>query len=200
MCNKRRVVVTGAGVISPVGNSKKAFWDALLRGESGAGPLTTFNPSKFTTTIAAEVKGFDPSKYFSSKEARHMDRFVQFGIVCAEEAVKDSGLDLNKINRNRAGVLVGSGIGGLHTFEKEHLNYLEKGPSRISPFLIPMLIVNMASGEISIKLGFKGPNSCVATACASSNHAIGDALKIIQRGDADIMVTFFAAIFAALCR
>lgn len=189
MCTKRRVVVTGVGVISPIGNTKKVFWDAILAGKSGASPLTAFDPSKFTTHIAAEVKDFDPSKYFSLKEVRHKDRFVLFGLAAAKEAYADSGLDDSKVNKNRMGVLVGSGIGGLHTFEEQHLNYLDKGPSRISPFLIPMLIVNMASGEISIALGLKGPNSCVATACASGNHAIGDAFRVIQRGEADVMVT-----------
>lgn len=189
MCIKRRVVVTGLGVISPIGHNKKDFWKAILEGKSGTAALTTFDPSKFTTHIAAEVKGFDPAGYFSSKEIRHMDRFVQLALVAAKEAMEDSRLDLNKINKNRGGVIIGSGIGGLHTFETQHKIYLEKGPSRLSPYLIPMLIVNMASGEVSIKFGFKGPNSCVATACASSNHAIGDAFKVIQRGDADVMIT-----------
>ncbi|MCX5715944.1 MAG: beta-ketoacyl-ACP synthase II [Candidatus Omnitrophica bacterium] len=191
MCTaKRRVVVTGVGVISPIGNSKKEFWTALLQGKNGADRLKAFDPSKFTTQIAAEVKDFDPLKHFpSAKEIRHMDRFVQFALVTAKEAFADSGLDMQKEDPNRCGVVIGSGIGGLHTFETQHLNYLEKGPSRISPFLIPMLIVNMASGEVSISLGFKGPNSCVATACASGNHAIGDALRLIQRNDADIMIT-----------
>ncbi len=179
--------MTGVGVISPVGNNKNDFWEALLSGKSGTATLTAFDSSKFTTHIAAEVKGFDPSKHFSSKEARHMDRFVQFALVASKEVLADSGLDLNKINRERGGVLIGSGIGGLHTYEEQHLNYLQKGPSKISPFLIPMLIVNMASGEVSILLGLKGPNSCVATACASGNHAIGDAFRIVQRGEADLM-------------
>lgn len=181
--------MTGLGAISPIGNNKKDFWNAVLQGKSGAAKLTAFDPALFTTQIAAEVKGFEPARYFSSKEARHMDRFVQFALVAAKEAMRDSGLDLNKINKNRCGVLIGSGIGGLHTFEEQHNNYLAKGPSRISPFLIPMLIVNMASGEVSIMFGFKGPNSCVATACASGNHAIGDAMKIIEREEADIMLT-----------
>lgn len=188
MCVRRRVVVTGLGAISPIGNNKKDFWNAVLQGKSGAGKLTAFDPAFFAAQIAAEVKGFEPTRYFSSKEVRHMDRFVQFALVAAKEAMGDSGLDLNKINRNRCGVIIGSGIGGLHTIEEQHSNYLSKGPSRISPFLIPMLIVNMASGEISIMFGFKGPSSCVATACASSNHAIGDALKLIQRDEADIMI------------
>ncbi|MBI4335385.1 MAG: beta-ketoacyl-ACP synthase II, partial [Candidatus Omnitrophica bacterium] len=189
MCVKKRVVMTGVGAITPIGNTKDEFWKGILEGKSGAGRLTAFDPALFTTHIAAEVKGFNPARYFSTKEARHMDRFVQFAVVAAKEAVQDSGLDLPGIDRYRAGVLIGSGIGGLHTFEEQHRNYLEKGPSRISPFMIPMLIVNMASGEVSITLGFKGPNSCVATACASSNHAIGDAFRIIQRGEADIMIS-----------
>ncbi|MDD5449845.1 MAG: beta-ketoacyl-ACP synthase II [Candidatus Omnitrophica bacterium] len=189
MCTERRVVVTGLGVISPIGHNKNDFWKTILEGKSGTATLTAFDSSKFTSHIAAEVKGFDPSAYFSSKEIRHMDRFVQFAIVAAKEAVKDSKLDLDKINKSRSGVIIGSGIGGLQTFETQHNIYLSKGPSKLSPFLIPMLIVNMASGEVSILFGFKGPNSCVATACASSNNAIGDAFKVIGRGDADIMIT-----------
>jgi len=189
MCVKKRVVLTGLGVISPIGNNKNDFWKAILAGKSGTAVLTAFDPSLFTTQIAAEIKGFEPAKYFSSKEIRHMDRFVQFAMVAAKEAIEDSKIDLNKADRNRCGVLIGSGIGGLHTFEAQHKIYLEKGPSKISPFLIPMLIVNMASGEVSIAHGLKGPNSCVATACASSNHAIGDAFRIVQRGEADMMVT-----------
>jgi len=179
--------VTGSGVISPVGNNKKDFWDALVQGKNGTAILTAFDPSKFTTRIAAEIKDFDFSKHFSSKEIRRMDRFVQLALVAAREALADSGMDLTKTERERGGVLIGSGIGGLHTFEVQHSTYLEKGPSRISPFLIPMQIVNMASGEVSIELGLKGPNSCVATACASGNNAIGDAFKLIQQDKADVM-------------
>jgi len=188
MCTKRRVVVTGVGVISPVGQNKDDFWNALLEGKSGAATLSCFDPSPFTSHIAAEVKGFDPSKFFSSKETRHLDRFAQFAIAAAKETVADSGMDLSKADANRIGVIVGSGIGGLHTIEEQHRIYLEKGPSKISPFLIPMLIVNIAAGHISILFGLKGPCSCVATACASGNHAIGDSFKIIQRGDADVMI------------
>jgi len=187
MHKKRRVVVTGSGVISPVGNNKKDFWDALVQGKSGAGPLTAFDASKFTSQIAAEIKDYDPSKHFSSKEIRRIDRFVQLALIASREALADSGIDLAKTEKEKAGVIIGSGIGGLHTFESQHSIYLEKGPARISPFLIPMLIVNMASGEVSIELGFKGPNSCVATACASGNHAIGDAFKLIQQDKADLM-------------
>jgi len=188
MCVKKKVVVTGLGVITPIGNNKKDFWNAILQGKNGVGPLTCFDPSGFTSKIAAEVKDFDPINFYSTKEVRHMDRFVQFAAVAAKEAIEDSGLDLDKIDRTRAGVIIGSGIGGLHTFEKQHNIYLKRGPSKISPFLIPMLIVNMASGQVSITLGFKGPNSCVSTACASANHAIGDAYRSIQRGEAAIMI------------
>ncbi len=192
MLKKRRVVVTGLGVVSPIGNTLDEFWKSLLEGKSGVKRLQCFDPTHFTSKIAAEVRNFDPTPYLSPKEIKRMDRFVQFAVVSAKLAVADSKIDLNKIDRNRAGVVVGSGIGGLHTVETEHGQYIklgpEKGPDRISPFLIPMLIVNMASGQISITLGLKGPNSAVATACATGNHAIGDAFRIIQRGEADFMV------------
>jgi 3-oxoacyl-[acyl-carrier-protein] synthase II len=192
MHNKRRVVVTGLGTVSPIGSTIDKFWNSLLEGKSGVEPLKAFDPTYFTAKIAAEVKDFDPSPYLNPKEVRRMDRFVQFAVVAAKMAVADAKLDLDKTDRNRIGVLIGSGIGGLHTVEAEHEQYLklgpEKGPSRISPFLIPMLIVNMASGQTSITLGLKGPNTAVATACATGNHSIGDAFKVIQRGDADGMI------------
>ena len=192
MQNRRSVVVTGLGAISPIGNTIDEFWKALIEGKSGVRRLTAFDPTYFTSKIAAEVKNFDPTQYLSSKDIKRMDRFTLFAIAAAKAALIDSKLDLNKEDRARIGVLVGSGIGGLHTVEKEHAQYLslgpEKGPARISPFLIPMLIVNMAAGQISIIFGLKGPNSTVATACATGNHAIGDAFRIIQRGDADVMV------------
>jgi 3-oxoacyl-[acyl-carrier-protein] synthase II len=192
MSNKRRVVVTGLGVVSPIGSTIDKFWNSLLEGKSGIAALTAFDPTHFTAKIAAEVKDFDPAQYLNPKECRRMDRFVQFGVVASKMAVADAKIDLDKIDKDRFGVLIGSGIGGLHTVEAEHSQYLklgeEKGPSRISPFLIPMLIVNMASGQTSITLGLKGPNTAVATACATGNHSIGDAFKIIQRGDADGMV------------
>ncbi|MFH0763659.1 MAG: beta-ketoacyl-ACP synthase II [Candidatus Omnitrophota bacterium] len=189
----RRVVVTGLGVVSPIGNTIQEFWKNLLEGKSGVKRLSCFDPTHFTSKIAAEVRNFDPSHYLSPKDMRRMDRFVQFAVVSSKMAVIDSGLDLDKEDRDRIGVLIGSGIGGLHTVETEHKQFIvlgpEKGPDRISPFLIPMLIVNMAAGQVSITLGLKGPNSAVATACASSNHAIGDAFRIIQRGEADMAVT-----------
>lgn len=192
MQKNRRVVVTGLGVVSPVGNTIEQFWKSLLEGKSGVKRLSCFDPTYFTSKIAAEVRNFDPSSYLSPKEMRRMDRFVQFAVVSAKMAMLDSALNLDKEDRSRIGVLIGSGIGGLHTVEAEHRQYIalgpEKGPGRISPFLIPMLIVNMAAGQVSITLGLKGPNSAVATACATSNHAIGDAFRIIQRGESDMML------------
>ncbi|MFA5500617.1 MAG: beta-ketoacyl synthase N-terminal-like domain-containing protein, partial [Candidatus Omnitrophota bacterium] len=173
MLRKRRVVVTGLGAVSPIGHTIDKFWNSLLEGKSGVKRLTRFDPSYYTCKIGAEITDFDPSPYLSPKELRRMDRFVQFAVVGAKKAVVDSKIDLEKVDRDRFGVLVGSGIGGLHTVEAEHRQYLalgpEKGPDRISPFLIPMLIINMASGQISITLGLKGPNSAVGTACATGN-------------------------------
>ncbi|MBN2453654.1 MAG: beta-ketoacyl-ACP synthase II [Candidatus Omnitrophica bacterium] len=192
MLKKRRVVVTGLGVVSPVGCNVEDFWKSIVEGKSGIGRLSAFDTTHFTCKIAAEVKNFDPSAYLSPKEMKRMDRFVQFAVVSAKMALLDSKLDMSKADPTRIGVMVGSGIGGLHTVEAEHRQYIaygpEKGPGRISPFLIPMLIVNMASGQVSITLGLKGPNSAVATACATGNHAIGDAFRIIQRGEADGMM------------
>ncbi|MDD5495642.1 MAG: beta-ketoacyl-ACP synthase II [Candidatus Omnitrophica bacterium] len=191
MSKKRRVVVTGLGVVSPIGNNVEVFWKSVLEGKSGVKRLARFDPAHFTSKIAAEVKDFNSSMFLSAKEIKRMDRFTQFAVVAAKEALANSKLDLDKEDRDRIGVFVGSGIGGLHIIEAEHTQYLklgpEKGPGRISPFLIPMLIVNMASGQISIMFGVKGPNSAVATACATGNHAIGDAFRIIQRDEADIM-------------
>jgi len=187
---RRRVVVTGLGAVTPVGNSKDELWAALLAGKNGAGRITQFDPSGFDSQIAFEVKGFDPSKYISNpKDIRRMDRFVQFAVCCSKMAVEDSGLDLSKEDPYRIGVVVGSGIGGLKVIQEQTLVWKEKGPSRLAPLLIPMLIVNMAPGQISIQLGLKGPNSCVATACATGNHSIGEALRLIQHGYADVMIS-----------
>lgn len=192
MLKKRRVVVTGLGTVSPVGHTIDKFWNSLLEGKSGVKRLTCFDPTPYTCKIGAEITDFDPSPYLSAKELRRMDRFVQFAVVSAKKAIADAKIDLHKTDRDRFGVVVGSGIGGIHTVETEHKQYItlgpEKGPDRISPFLIPMLIINMASGQVSITLGLKGPNSAVGTACATGNHAIGDAFRIIQRGDADLMI------------
>jgi len=184
-----RVVITGLGVITPLGSEKEIFWGNLIKGKSGIDYITHFDTKDFPSKIGAEVKDFDPLKYISSKEARRMDKFIQFAVASAKLAIGDARLDLDKVDRDKIGVLVGSGIGGIETIEREHKKLLAKGPSRISPFLIPMLIVNMAPGQISIELGLKGPNSSVATACSSATHAIGDAFKIVQRGDAEIMLT-----------
>lgn len=179
------------GVISPVGNDIKTYWDALCSGVSGVGKLTTFDASAFECQIAAEVKNFTPDLYgISRKENMRMEKFVRYAIAATHQAVAEAGLNpATDEEKERIGVFVGSGIGSLRIIEEEHKTYLEKGPSRITPFLIPMLIVNEAAGHIAIRYGFKGPNACVTTACASGSHAIGEAFRIIQRGDADVMIT-----------
>ena len=190
--NNKRVVITGLGTVTPVGNTVKDFWNSLLEGRSGVRRIQCFDPSKFSSQIAAENLDFDPSKYLTPKEVRKTDRFVHFAVAASEEAVRDSKINLDNEDRYRVGVIVGSGIGGLHTVEREHSKYFklgpEKGPSKISPFLIPMLIVNMASGQVSIHFKAKGPNTAVVTACATGNHAIGDACRIIQRDEASVMI------------
>jgi len=182
-----RVVITGVGMITPVANTTEESWKGFLKGQSGIGPLTQIESSAFNSKVAAEVKNFDPSPYFRPKDIKKTDRFVQFAVATSHMAMKDASLDLSKEDPHRVGVLVGSGIGGLRTIEEQHKILLEKGPDRVSPFLIPMLIVNMAPGQISISLGLKGPNNCVATACATGSNAIGDAFKLIQRKEADVM-------------
>lgn len=175
-------------MITPVGNTAEASWQALIQGKSGTGPLAQIDASAFSSKVSAEVKNFDPHTHFSPKEIRKTDRFVQFAVVAAKMAVEDAKLDVKKEDPYRVGVLVGSGIGGLRVIEEQHKILLDKGADRVSPFLIPMLIVNMAPGQISIALGLKGPNHCVATACATGSNAIGDAYKLIQRGEADTML------------
>jgi 3-oxoacyl-[acyl-carrier-protein] synthase II len=187
---KKRVVITGLGVVSPVGNDVASFWESLKAGKSGVGPITTFDVSAFDSRIAGEVKNFDPTQCgISLKDVKRTAKFVQFAVAAAKQAVESSGLDLKNEDCDRIGVIIGSGIGSLHTIEEEHKIYLSKGPSRLSPFLIPMLIVNEASGLVAIVHGLKGPNSFVATACASGSHAIGEAYRTILYGDADVMVT-----------
>ncbi len=187
---KKRVVVTGLGVITPIGSDVTSFWNSLKEGKSGVGLNTSFDTTGFDSRIAAEVKNFDPTNYgISRKDIKRTARFVQFAVASAKQAIESSGLDLDKEDRTRIGVIIGSGIGSLQTIEEEHKIFLSKGPSRLSPFLIPMLIVNEASGLVAIIHGLKGPNSCVATACASGSHAIGEAYRTILYGDADIMVT-----------
>jgi 3-oxoacyl-[acyl-carrier-protein] synthase II len=185
---KKRVVVTGLGLITPLGIGVDASWHGLIEGRSGIRRITQFDASLFPTKIAGEVEGFNPENFIETKEIKKMDRFIHFAVAAATMAMSDSGLKITEANAERTGVFVGSGMGGLHTIEHYHSAFLEKGPRRISPFFIPMLVVNLASGQISIRFGAKGPNSAVATACATGSHAIGDAYKIIQRGDADAMI------------
>lgn len=184
----KRIVVTGIGVVSPVGVGKTDYWKSLIAGVSGIGRITHFDPTDFDVQIAAEVKGFDVTKWIDRKESRRMDRFVQFGVAAALDAIEDAGLKITSTNAERVGVLVGSGIGGLRTLEDQCRVLVESGPSKISPFLIPMMIADMASGHISIITGAKGPNSTVVTACATGAHALGDSLEIIRRGAADVMI------------
>lgn len=185
---KKRVVITGLGAISPIGNDVSATWDALLKAKSGITKITAFDASKFDSQIAGEVKDFNPLEYVSLKESKRMERFVLFGVAAAKQALNSSGINISKEDPYRVGVLVGSGVGSLHIMQEQCRIYEKRGPSKISPFMIPLLIVNEAAGNISIVLGAKGPNSCVATACASGSHAIGDAYRIIEHGNADVMI------------
>jgi len=183
-----RVVVTGVGVVTPIGNNTNDFWHALLAGKSGVDKITYFEPHQFDSRIAAEVKHYDPKASIPLKESKRMEQFTQFAVTAAKEAFTDSGIDMNKENPFEVGVLVGSGIGSLRIIEETHSIYLTKGPDKFSPFMIPLLIINMASGWISILLKLKGPNLSVVTACASGTHAIGEAYRIIQHGQAKVMV------------
>jgi 3-oxoacyl-[acyl-carrier-protein] synthase II len=185
---KTRVVVTGLGAVTPVGNSVPEFWRAVCEGRSGVGPITRFDPERLDVRIAAEVKGFDPLRVIEKKELKKLDLFIQYALAAGVEAVEDAKIDFSQVEPTRAGALVGSGIGGILSILEWHRVLLERGPGRISPFFIPSLIVNMASGQLSLRYKLKGPNSSVVTACATGNHAIGDAFKIIQRGAADLMV------------
>ena len=187
--NNRRVVITGLGCVTPVGNDKDEFWKNIKSGVSGIDIITKFDASTYQTQIAGEVKNFDPEQFISKKEVKRIDRFTQYAIASAKMAVEDSKLDLEKVDQYRFGVIIGSGIGGVETIETQHKILLEKGNKRVSPFFVPMMIGNMAAGQVSIFLGAKGPNTNVCTACASGTHSIGDAFKIIQRGDADLMVS-----------
>ena len=186
---ERRVVVTGIGLVSPLGTGTDKNWQALLRGESGIAPLTRFDVSRHATRFGGEVKDFDPLAFIDRKEVRKMDLFIRFGLAAAELAVADSGLDRAGLQSDRAGVYVGSGIGGLGSIEENHKVLLEKGPDRVSPFFLIQTIINEASGQISIRFGAKGPNCANATACSTGSHAIGDSFRIIARGEADIMIT-----------
>lgn len=185
---KRRVVVTGVGPVTPIGTGKEEFWNNLIAGKSGVGIITRFDPTDFDVKIAGEVKDFDYAQFIDKKEGKRMDRVTHFAVAAAKLAVEDAKLDLEKINQVRSGVCVGSGIGGIETFVEQTTKYVEKGPSKISPFFIPMEIPNMPAGQISIALGFKGPNTAIVTACATGTNCIGDAFRTIQYGDADLMI------------
>ena len=186
----RRVAVTGLGLVTPVGNTAADSWSALVAGRSGAGPITRFDPAKLPVRFACEVKGFEPGLYLEKKEIRRYDLFAQFAIAAAAQAVNDACLDKSwdQVDLKRVGVIIGSGTGGLATFEEQCQIYLEKGPDRVSPFFVPMFMANVASALVSMRYGAKGPNYCTVSACATSGHAVGDALRIIQHGEADLMI------------
>ena len=185
---RRRVVITGLGLIIPTGVGVKNAWKNICEGKSGIGPLTRFDVTAFDTKIAGEVKGFNSEHYLDKKDVRRMDLFVQFAIGATQEAMEDAQLKITPENSEQIGVIVGTGLGGLPTFEKNHIALLEKGPGRVSPFFIPMLIANMASGHIAMHFGAKGPNTCVVTACATGAHSIGDAFRAVQYGDAEAII------------
>jgi len=185
---RRRVVVTGLGIISPLGLNVGDFWNNLIAGKSGISRIEHFNTDKIASKIAAQVKGFEPAKYIDFKQARRMDRFSQFAVAAASDAIKDSNLEINFLGGERTGVYIGSGVGGLFTMEKQHKRLLEKGADKVSPFLIPMMISNMAATQVSIMSGARGPVSATTTACAAGSNAIGDAFEIIKRGDAEVMI------------
>jgi 3-oxoacyl-[acyl-carrier-protein] synthase II len=185
---KRRVVITGLGMLAPVGLTVQECWSNLVAGKTGIAKTTRFDASAFNCQVAGEVKGFNVEDYLTAKEARHMDTFIHFGIAAAIQAIRDSGLELDKEDLERIGVVIGSGIGGLPMIENNHKDYLERGPRRISPFFVPGSIINMISGHVSIMYGLKGPNYAIVSACTTGLHSIGDAGRLIEYGDADVMV------------
>ncbi|MDP4164794.1 MAG: beta-ketoacyl-ACP synthase II [Bacillota bacterium] len=186
---KRRVVVTGVGAVTPLGNDIETTWENILAGKSGVGPLTRVNADEYPVKVAAELKDFNPEAFIEKKDARKMDRFTHYAIAASLMAVKDAELVINEDNAPRVGVWIGSGIGGMETFEQQYEIFLNRGYRRVSPFFVPMMIPDMATGQVSITLGARGFNSCTVTACATGTNSIGDAFKVIQRGDADAMVT-----------
>ncbi|MGQ9825149.1 MAG: beta-ketoacyl-ACP synthase II [Desulfotomaculales bacterium] len=186
---QKRVVVTGLGIVSPLGIGTRTFWSNLTAGISGVGRITLFNPDGYSTQIAAEVKDFNPHDYFEKKEARRLDRFTQFALVATQEAIADARLPLEEVDPNRVGVVLGSGIGGIGTLEEQHKILLNRGPERVSPFFIPMMIANMGAGQIAINYGFRGHNVTTVSACASSSNAIGDAFRLLKCGLLDVAVT-----------
>ncbi|MEA2695219.1 MAG: 3-oxoacyl-[acyl-carrier-protein] synthase [Acidobacteriota bacterium] len=186
---RRRVVVTGVGLVSPLGVGTETNWRGLLEGRSGIGPITRFDPKDYPARIAGEVHGFNPQDYVDKKEVKKSDLFIHFALAASRFALEDSGLQIDEANADRVGVIIGSGIGGLPLIEATHTILMERGPSRVSPFFIPGLIVNMAAGQVSIRYGARGPNTSPATACTTGLHAVGDAFRLIQHGDADAMIT-----------
>ena len=189
MSKNNRVVITGIGALSPIGNDAKTTWANALKGVNGIDKITRLDTEKYNVHLAGELKDFNIEDHIDKKEARRMDRFTQYAVVAAREAVQDAKLDINDQTANRIGVWIGSGIGGMETFETAHTTLVERGPRRVSPFFVPMLIPDMATGQVSIDLGAKGPNGATVTACATGTNSIGEAFKIIQRGDADAMIT-----------
>ena len=187
--SKRRVVVTGLGVVSPLGCDVDTFWQRMVKGESGIGNITYFDTTQYTSKIAGQVHGFDASAYIPPKEARRLDPFIQYGLVSAKQAFKDAGLDMNQLDLERCGVIYASGIGGLQTLEAQMRVLESKGPSRFSPFMIPHMITNIVAGVIAIEYSFRGPNFCITSACASATHSIGEALRILQHGEADLVIS-----------
>ena len=185
---KKRVVITGLGCVTPIGNNKDEFWKNIKSGVCGIDTVTRFDISNFQTQIAGEVKDFNAEEFINKKEVKRLDRFTQYAIASAKMAVEDANIDLDSIDKDSMGVIIGTGIGGVETIEEQHKILLDKGNKRVSPFFVPMMIGNMAAGQVSIYLGAKGPNTNVCTACASGTHSIGDAFKIVQRGDANVMV------------
>lgn len=186
---RKRVVITGLGAVTPIGLNVPEYWEGLIAGKNGVAPITYFDASKFDTQFAAEVKNFNPDNYFDKKSVKRLDRFSQFALAASVEAIQDSEINLDKINKDRVGVIYGSGIGGLETMQNEHWKYFQdKNPGAISPFFVPMMIADLAAGQISIRFGLKGPNYATTSACSTASHAISDAFMIIERGAADVMV------------
>ncbi|MDJ1168327.1 beta-ketoacyl-ACP synthase II [Roseofilum sp. BLCC_M154] len=184
----KRVVVTGLGAITPIGNTLKDYWEALLQGKSGIGPISHFDASNHACRIAGEVKDFDPHQCLDRKDAKRMDRFAQFAVCASQQTLKDAGFEINDLNAHQVGVIIGTGVGGIKVLEDQQETYLTKGAKKCSPFMIPMMIANMAAGLTAIHTGAKGPNSCTVTACAAGSHAIGDAFRLIQQGYAQAMI------------
>ena len=185
----RRVVITGLGAVTPIGIGKDEFWNSLIHGRSGIGPITRFNTDDFSSKIAAELKDFNPEDFLDKKEARRMDRFAQYAVAAAKLAIEDGNIDLDKIDKDNVGVVLGTGIGGVETIEGEHTKLLNRGPNRVSPLFVPMMIANMGAAQVSMNLGFKGSTMTITTACASGTHAIGESFRMIKEGNTDMVLS-----------